>query len=65
LKEHGVREEDVGKAKVPLRIIVSGAGIGGLATSIALARRGHHVTAFEQVEQLAEVRKFENAKGRI
>jgi salicylate hydroxylase len=40
---------------LPLKIIISGAGLGGLATAIALARRGHQVTAFEQVEKLSEV----------
>lgn len=38
-----------------LKVIISGAGIGGLATAIALARRGHKVTAFEQVQELGEV----------
>ncbi|KAB5523029.1 hypothetical protein GE09DRAFT_1065478 [Coniochaeta sp. 2T2.1] len=38
-----------------LDIIVVGAGIGGLATSVALARRGHTVTVLEQAPALAEV----------
>jgi hypothetical protein len=46
---------EVKQALYPLNIIISGAGLGGLATAIALARRGHHVTAFEQVEKLSEV----------
>lgn len=42
-------------AKVPLNIIVAGAGLGGLATAIALARRGHRVTVYEQASTLGEV----------
>ncbi|KAK5075318.1 hypothetical protein LTR64_001523 [Lithohypha guttulata] len=38
-----------------IKIIVVGAGLGGLATSCALARRGHDVTCFEQAERLGEV----------
>jgi len=34
--------------KTPLSIAVIGCGIGGLATSIFLAQRGHTVTAFER-----------------
>jgi hypothetical protein len=44
------------QAKVCLRIVIVGAGLGGLATSIALARRGHSVVVIEQAQQLAEVR---------
>lgn len=40
---------------IRLRILVVGAGLGGLATGIALARRGHTVTIFEQARQLGEV----------
>ena len=43
------------QAKVCLRIVIVGAGLGGLATSIALARRGHSVVVLEQAQQLAEV----------
>lgn len=43
------------QAGIPLRIIVVGAGLGGLATSIALARRGHKVTVLEQAQKLGEV----------
>jgi hypothetical protein len=44
------------KAKLPLQIVVVGAGLGGLASAIALARRGHGVTVLEQASVLAEVR---------
>jgi hypothetical protein len=44
------------QAEIPLRIIVIGAGLGGLATSIALARRGHKVTVLEQTQKLGEVK---------
>ncbi|KUJ16928.1 FAD/NAD(P)-binding domain-containing protein [Mollisia scopiformis] len=43
------------QAKVRLRIIVVGAGLGGLACAIALARRGHTITVLEQANQLGEV----------
>ncbi len=40
---------------VRLRVLVVGAGLGGLATAIALARRGHTVEVLEQAPQLGEV----------
>ncbi|CZR66995.1 related to salicylate hydroxylase [Phialocephala subalpina] len=43
------------QAELPLNIIVVGGGLGGLATSIALARRGHSVTVLEQAHELGEV----------
>ncbi|KAJ5787279.1 Monooxygenase FAD-binding [Penicillium paradoxum] len=42
-------------AQVRLNIIVVGAGLGGLATAIALASSGHTVTVYEQAQQLGEV----------
>lgn len=42
-------------AKVKLNVLISGAGLGGLATAIALARTGHTVTVFEQAPALGEV----------
>ena len=33
--------ESVRQTSVPLKLIIVGGGLGGLATSIALARRGH------------------------
>ncbi len=38
-----------------LHIGIVGAGIGGLATAIALARAGAQVTVLEAAEQLGEV----------
>lgn len=35
-----------------------GAGLGGLATAIALARKGHAVTVLEQAPALGEVGHF-------
>jgi len=39
----------------PLNIIISGAGLGGLATAIALRIRGHAITVFEKAASLDEV----------
>ena len=36
--------------------MIVGGGLGGLATAIALARKGHDVTVLEQVSKLGEVR---------
>jgi heterodisulfide reductase subunit A-like polyferredoxin len=46
------------QALVKLRIIVVGAGLGGLACAIALARRGHQVVVLEQAVELGEVRLY-------
>lgn len=43
------------EATVKLRIIVAGAGLGGLAAAIALRRRGHEVIVFEKAPELGEV----------
>lgn len=39
-----------------LSIVVVGAGLGGLATAIALALKGHKVMVLEQATKLSEVR---------
>lgn len=44
------------KPLLTLNILVVGAGLGGLAVGIALARKGHAVTIFEQASQMGEVR---------
>ena len=38
-----------------LPFLVVGGGIGGLAAALALARRGHAVTVFEQAAQIGEI----------
>ncbi|KAH7119951.1 hypothetical protein B0J11DRAFT_590980 [Dendryphion nanum] len=43
------------QAKHSLKIIISGAGLGGLSTAIALRRRGHTVTVYERAQRLDEV----------
>lgn len=49
------RHEDRQRANIKLSIIVVGAGLGGLATAVALATQGHSVVVLEQALQLAEV----------
>jgi phytoene dehydrogenase-like protein len=41
----------VGKVKNPKKIIVIGAGIGGMATAARLARAGHSVEIYEASDQ--------------
>ena len=40
---------------VQRRILIAGAGIGGLTAAACLIKAGHHVRVFEQAPQLAEV----------
>ncbi|WP_368738857.1 NAD(P)-binding protein, partial [Escherichia coli] len=37
------------------KILIAGAGLGGLTAAIALVQRGFDVTLFEQAPQLGEV----------
>ncbi|KAL9584758.1 MAG: hypothetical protein Q9212_001923 [Teloschistes hypoglaucus] len=39
----------------PLKIAIVGAGIGGPAAAIALARNGHHVTLYDRLQNTSEV----------
>ncbi|KAF2798719.1 FAD binding domain protein [Melanomma pulvis-pyrius CBS 109.77] len=43
------------EATSPLRLLVCGAGIGGLTAAIALRQQGHHVTMLEKSKLAAEV----------
>lgn len=47
------------RSALALNVLVVGAGLGGLAAGIALARKGHAVTIFEQAPQMGEVRPSE------
>jgi salicylate hydroxylase len=49
------RRKQYAKAKVPLEVIVVGAGIGGLAAALALGRRGHDVHIIECAPKIEEV----------
>ena len=39
----------------PLKIVIVGAGIGGLAAAIGLARNGHQITVYERLSSTSEV----------
>ena len=39
----------------PFNIAIVGAGIGGLAAAIGLARNGHHITVYERLSSASEV----------
>lgn len=44
-----------GKTPMTLRILIVGAGLGGLSAAVALARKGHTVDVLEQASKLGEV----------
>lgn len=39
---------------MPIKILISGAGIGGLTAALCLEKSGHEVVVFEQAEELVE-----------
>lgn len=43
------------KATVPRKILIVGAGLGGLCSSIALTSDGHEVTVIDSAPEFAEV----------
>ncbi|KAJ5773343.1 Monooxygenase FAD-binding [Penicillium paradoxum] len=45
----------ISQAKLPLEVIVVGAGIGGMAAALTLGLRGHHVVVLEAAQKLMEV----------
>ncbi|KAF9887004.1 hypothetical protein FE257_010620 [Aspergillus nanangensis] len=55
LKDFHSENNTLSATKTCLDIIVVGAGLGGLATAIALSTSGHNVTIFEQTPELGEV----------
>lgn len=42
-------------ASRPLKVVIAGAGIGGMCCALALMRRGFEVTVLEQAQELGEV----------
>ena len=45
-------------AELRLQIAIIGAGLGGLAAAIGIARAGHKVTILEQASALGEVSSY-------
>ncbi|SGZ53569.1 CIC11C00000001199 [Sungouiella intermedia] len=48
-------KSELPKAKVPLEVVIVGAGLGGVTGAISLALSGHKVTLLEQAPKLGEV----------
>jgi salicylate hydroxylase len=52
---HAIRLKGAGSVPDKLRILIAGAGIGGLTAALALLRRGFDVDLFDQVDELREL----------
>ncbi len=48
-------DESTGDARVPLKVLVAGGGIGGVTAALCLAARGHETRVFEQAATFGEV----------
>lgn len=53
MADNGIPESSASSAR-PLKILIAGAGIGGLCAAIALRQQGHHVEIFEQSRMAQE-----------
>src|SRR5882757_4284031 len=53
--QQGDNMSSVGMAGRPIRVIIIGAGIGGLAAAVALRQRGFEVRVYERSGKLEEV----------
>ena len=48
-------EKGAQQSRLPLQVLVVGAGLGGLAAAIAISQAGHHARIVEKMPELKEV----------